>query len=229
MNSMSRSNGRMTSGKMGTELVDEGGKISLDVADYKGAKGSEIRDFFSSQPYEVHALFNEKDELVYVTSIFDPGSVTYDLGSTREAIKKDGGAKFIDFHNHPIDKDTIQIFSSKDVQSYVNYATNGQFRADELTKKFKTPFIAKGGINAVNSYMVQTSTGSKFVLSYTGNNTSNRTKTKNFAKAYNNALRSYSKTGMSNNQVTQSMCQWMSENAPKYGFELTEFLFVPYK
>lgn len=230
MNSMSRSNGRMTRGKMEVELVDEKGRISLDVEDYKGAKGSEIRDFFSSQPYEVHALFNEKDELIDVTSSFDPDRVRYNLDSIRSAIKKDGGAKFTDFHNHPTDNDTIQIFSGKDVSAYVNYATNGQLKANKLAKQFKNlSFTAQGGVDSVSSYMVQTSTGSKFVLSYTGNKTSNRTKTENFAKAYDNALRGYSKTSMSNNQVTQSMCQWVSTNAPKYGFELTESLFVPYK
>lgn len=48
--------------------IDADGHISLDAADYQGIAGSEVRDFLSAQSYEVYALFNDKDEVVYISS-----------------------------------------------------------------------------------------------------------------------------------------------------------------
>ena len=205
------------------ELITNG-RISLNVDDYKGIPSDKVRDLIAQQDYEIVAGFNDKDELIYIHSDFLPDRVSYSLAMVRPAINATKG-NIRDFHNHPMDKYTVQIFSPKDVEGYVDCATGGKLFA----KKMGVSFNYNNGMERVNTYSVQTQNGSKFTLTYTGVKTNNRTKTENFASAYEKAFRTHTNFYRNPDKVTVSMIKWMQKNAPKYGFELTQADYVPYK
>ncbi len=189
------------------------GRISLNVDDYRGIAGSEVRDLFAAQDYEIFAIFNDKDEVIDIQSQFKRSEVKPNRTAYRAAIRKDSGASFTDFHNHPVDMDTIQIFSPEDIKAYVDYIPKNKNRLS------KNPTV----------FTVQTQTGSKFTLKYTGNKTSKLTKIDNFVTKYVIGFNNSINKCISNNQITRSMIRWLKENAPKYGFEFSESSFIPYK
>ena len=178
----------------------------------------------ASQDYESIALFNDKDELIYISSQFSPHNVSYRVRDVRASMNGDGGNNFRDFHNHPMDEYTVQIFSPADVRGYVDCATAGKLTAKQLGFNH-TP----NGMDRVNKYSVQTQNGSQFTLAYTGVKTSSRTKTENFATAYSKAFNNHMRYYITPDQVTAAMIKWTQKNAPKYGFELSKADFIPYK
>lgn len=189
------------------------GHISLNVDDYKNVEGSVVRDLFASLDYEVNAIFNERDEVISIQSQFKIDEVSVKLSKDRVAMRKDGGKRFMDFHNHPLERDSIQIFSPEDIRAY----------AGTVSKK--------GNTNAVfpTEFMVQTQSGSKFILSYDGKKANKLTRTGNFAKRYTSEFNKVAKRSSNPNQATRNMLKWLQDNAPKYGFEITEALFIPSK
>ena len=198
--------------KNGLEAHSEtNNRISLNVEDYKGIKGDDIRNFFAEQDYEISALFNEKDEVIYIESQFKRDSVTDNEDGQRSALKKDGGNKFKDFHNHPTGEDTIQIFSPADIDTYVSA-------------------ISSKGIKDLKptTFMLQTQQGSKFTLEYTGKKTSKFARTANFAKHYNKEFEKQASKSRNANLLSRTMIEWLKINSHKYGFEFAESSFVPF-
>ena len=200
------------------------GHISLDTSDYAGIPGRDVRKLLASQDYESIALFNDKDELIYISSQFSPHNVSYRVRDVRASMNGDGGNNFRDFHNHPMDEYTVQIFSPADVRGYVDCATAGKLTAKQLGFNH-TP----NGMDRVNKYSVQTQNGSQFTLAYTGVKTSSRTKTENFATAYSKDFNNHMRYYITPDHVTAAMIKWTQKNAPKYGFELSKADFIPYK
>lgn len=199
-----------------TQIQDKlvtNGRISLNVDDYKGVAGSTVRDLFAAQDYEIFAIFNDKDEVINIQSQFNSYEVTADRRIYRVAIRKDGGTRFTDFHNHPVDIDSIQIYSPEDIKAYVDYIPKN---------KGKTT-------NNPTVFTVQTQTGSKFTLTYTGKKISRFTKPSNFASAYSKKFHNQLYKYSSSNHISRIMIRWLAENASKYGFEFEESLFKPYR
>jgi hypothetical protein len=192
--------------------LDAQGHVSLNVADYKGMTGSAVRDFFAEQDYEVNALFNDKDEVICIQSLFMPNVAGGTAEEWRKAMEKDEGSNFTDFHNHPSKIGGIQIFSPLDVNSYVIDAAKSVLNTNE-------PRPTK--------YMVQTQNGSKFELAYTGNKTTDLLKTMSFAKKYETAFKNARKKATFDNTVTDRMAKWLRNNAPKCGFDVTNVLINP--
>ncbi len=225
-----RGSASLSANKYHTDMwsnIDADGHISLDAADYQGIAGSEVRDFLSAQSYEVYALFNDKDEVVYITSDWYSTSVTPDIAASQKAMDKDGSASFTRFHHQPLNTPSRQIFSPTDIDRIVDTATQERSNEKNAAKHLKNvhALLPSSEDARITRNIVQTTTGSTSTLTYTGVKTNSRTKTKNFASAYEQAFKSRFRSFSSEKEATRSMITWLLKNAPKYGFEFkTDFV-----
>lgn len=204
------------------------GHVSLDVSDYAGVPGSDVRKLLASQDYETAAYFNDRDELIFIRSNFDPSHVSYKVKDLKEVVEATPG-NITNFHNHPVDRYTIQMFSPADVFSYVDSATGGKLTEERLSTAYRRNVTYKSGLDRVTAYSVHTQTGSEYTLTYTGVKTNPRTKTKNFASAYSKAFNTRMRYCNDAESVSQDMIEWTKKNAPKYGFEFSRVNHVPFK
>ncbi len=172
-------------------------------------------------------MFNDKDEVVYITSDWYSTSVTPDIAASQKAMDKDGSASFTRFYHHPLDTPSRQIFSPTDIDRIVDTATQERSNEKNAVKHAKNLYamLPSSEDARIIRNIAQTSTGSTSTLTYTGVKTNARTKTKNFASAYKQAFKSRFGYYSSEKEATQSMITWLSKNAAKYGFEFkTDFV-----